>query len=343
MLGFDDYPDIAARLRSILAGEAHQPHTPQDRRRLLPIAPVERALSTAAGARSRLRPRAVRRRLDAGPMAAAQAGQRLRPALLVLRDPGLPRLVRQPPAVRRAGRGPLAGRPGRARAVPGQRELHVLRQGPRRPATARDAAARAGRGRRRRAGPGVLPAAGRDPARAGRGDRDHAGRGCRTSTSPSSTRARRCCAGCAASATPTASSALLDQVRVAGARGRRPVQRHRRVPGRDRATTSRPCATSWSPRGWTSPGVFGYSDEDGTEAATYDGKLDDDEIRARVDHVTALVEELTAQRAEERIGERGRGPRRVRPTTGTSRAAAAHQGPEVDGSTYLVRRGRVGR
>ncbi len=50
-------------------------------------------------------------------------------------------------------------------------------------------------------------------------------------------------------------------------------------------------------------GVFGYSDEDGTEAASYDGKLDDDEIRDRVEHVTRLVDELTAQRAEERIGE----------------------------------------
>ena len=46
MLGFDDYPDIAARLRSIVAGEAHQAHTPQDRRRLLPISPVERDAST---------------------------------------------------------------------------------------------------------------------------------------------------------------------------------------------------------------------------------------------------------------------------------------------------------
>ncbi len=53
-------------------------------------------------------------------------------------------------------------------------------------------------------------------------------------------------------------------------------------------------------------GVFGYSDEDGTEAASYDGKLDEDEIRERVEHVSRLVEELTAQRAEERIGERGR-------------------------------------
>src|SRR3954453_10538897 len=42
VLSFDDYPDIADRLRSILAGEGQQPHTPQDRRRLLPISPVDR-------------------------------------------------------------------------------------------------------------------------------------------------------------------------------------------------------------------------------------------------------------------------------------------------------------
>ena len=75
-------------------------------------------------------------------------------------------------------------------------------------------------------------------------------------------------------------------------------------------------------------GVFGYSDEDGTEAAGFADKLDDDEVRARVAHVSGLVEELTAQRAEERIGERvevlvesvdddrGRGPRRPAGTRG---------------------------
>ena len=85
-------------------------------------------------------------------------------------------------------------------------------------------------------------------------------------------------------------------------------------------------------------GVFGYSDEDGTEAATYDGKLDDDEIRARVDHVTGLVEELTAQRATERIGEEIEVL--VESTDdGDVEGRGAHQGPEVDGATYLVRRG----
>ena len=42
ILGFDDYRDISARLASIVAGQAHVPHTPKDRRALLPIAPVER-------------------------------------------------------------------------------------------------------------------------------------------------------------------------------------------------------------------------------------------------------------------------------------------------------------
>ncbi|MFD3399089.1 radical SAM protein [Kribbella sp. NPDC058693] len=50
-------------------------------------------------------------------------------------------------------------------------------------------------------------------------------------------------------------------------------------------------------------GVFGYSDEDGTEAETYDGKLDEDTIAARLDRVTRLAEDLTSARAESRIGE----------------------------------------
>ena len=83
-------------------------------------------------------------------------------------------------------------------------------------------------------------------------------------------------------------------------------------------------------------GVFGYSDEDGTEAAVFadDLKLDDDEIRARTEHVTTLVEELNAQRAEERIGEQVVVlVESVEDDVVEGRAA--HQGPEVDGSTML--------
>lgn len=82
-------------------------------------------------------------------------------------------------------------------------------------------------------------------------------------------------------------------------------------------------------------GVFGYSDEDGTEAATYDDKLDEDEVRARTEHVTALVEELNAQRAEERIGERVLVLVETVQDDGEVVGRAAHQGPEVDGATYL--------
>ncbi|WP_372729873.1 MiaB/RimO family radical SAM methylthiotransferase, partial [Nocardioides sp.] len=81
-------------------------------------------------------------------------------------------------------------------------------------------------------------------------------------------------------------------------------------------------------------GVFGYSDEDGTEAETYADKLDADEVRARTEHVTALVEELNAQRVEERIGELVE----VLVETvedGTAEGRGAHQGPEVDGTTSV--------
>jgi MiaB/RimO family radical SAM methylthiotransferase len=82
-------------------------------------------------------------------------------------------------------------------------------------------------------------------------------------------------------------------------------------------------------------GVFGYSDEDGTEAATHAGKLDEDEIRDRTQHVTSLVEELTSRRAAERVGSR------VDVLVESSQddaveGRAAHQGPEVDGCTTLT-------
>ena len=87
-------------------------------------------------------------------------------------------------------------------------------------------------------------------------------------------------------------------------------------------------------------GVFGYSDEEGTEAMGLPGKLDQAEIDARVRRITDLVEELTAQRAEDRLGERvevlltedlsaDEGP-------GTWAGHAAHQDPEADGTTTVA-------
>ncbi|MFM7860091.1 MAG: 30S ribosomal protein S12 methylthiotransferase RimO, partial [Candidatus Nanopelagicaceae bacterium] len=43
ILSFDDYQDISARLGDILSGQKIAPHAPQDRRKLLPIAPSDRS------------------------------------------------------------------------------------------------------------------------------------------------------------------------------------------------------------------------------------------------------------------------------------------------------------
>jgi ribosomal protein S12 methylthiotransferase len=89
-------------------------------------------------------------------------------------------------------------------------------------------------------------------------------------------------------------------------------------------------------------GVFGYSDEDGTEAATLPGKLAADEIASRVEELAGLADELMDQRAAERIGEshnvlieeivadNGDGsPKRYGDRAG-------HQAPEVDGATEVI-------
>jgi ribosomal protein S12 methylthiotransferase len=84
-------------------------------------------------------------------------------------------------------------------------------------------------------------------------------------------------------------------------------------------------------------GVFGYSDEDGTEAEGYDGKLDAAEIAARAKRIGDLVEQLIDQRAEERVGETVEVlVEQVAAATGEAEGRALHQGPDVDGATRLL-------
>jgi ribosomal protein S12 methylthiotransferase RimO len=93
-------------------------------------------------------------------------------------------------------------------------------------------------------------------------------------------------------------------------------------------------------------GVFGYSDEDGTEAVGFDGKLAEDEIRDRVARITDLVEELTEARAADRVGddvdvlveaiEPGEYPGVEQFGPACAEGRAAHQAPEVDGGVVLV-------
>jgi ribosomal protein S12 methylthiotransferase len=82
-------------------------------------------------------------------------------------------------------------------------------------------------------------------------------------------------------------------------------------------------------------GVFGYSDEDGTEAEQFDGKLDPDEISARVERVSALANELINQRAEDRIGETVE-VLIERLAEDEISGRAAHQAPDTDGAVTLV-------
>jgi ribosomal protein S12 methylthiotransferase len=84
-------------------------------------------------------------------------------------------------------------------------------------------------------------------------------------------------------------------------------------------------------------GIFGYSHEEGTAAADFDGKLDAEEVAARVEHVATLADELVAQRAAERLGAT---VEVLIEQAGVGHAA--HQGPD-DGVTQVpgARRGEL--
>ncbi len=82
-------------------------------------------------------------------------------------------------------------------------------------------------------------------------------------------------------------------------------------------------------------GIFGYSDEDGTEAATLGGQLDPAEVARRVDDLAALAEEMMAQRAADRVGEIVHVLLEESLGGGRYLGRAAHQAPEVDGTTTV--------
>ncbi|CAL9578471.1 30S ribosomal protein S12 methylthiotransferase RimO [Streptomyces sp. enrichment culture] len=83
-------------------------------------------------------------------------------------------------------------------------------------------------------------------------------------------------------------------------------------------------------------GVFGYSDEEGTEAATYDNKLDEDVVADRLARVSRLAEELVSQRAEERVGETVQVLVESVDEEDGVFGRAAHQAPETDGQVLLT-------
>ena len=329
VLGFDDYPDIAVRLRAIVAGERPQPHTPQDRRRLLPISPVDR---TAA-------PVAPRSRLTSGPMAPLKLASGCDRRCTFCAIPSF--------------RGSFVSRrptdvldEARWLAADGVRELFLVSENstsygkdlgdlrlletllPELAAVDGIERVRVSYLQPAELRPGLLEAIATTPGVAPYFDLSF-----QHASNTVLRRMRRF-------GDPESFLGLLDRVRSlapeAGVRSNVIVG----FPGETERDLETLCDFLVAAR-LDVVGVFGYSDEDGTEAATYDDKHDADEVRARTAHVTDLVEELTAQRAEERIGEE------VvvlveedddRETVGR----AAHQGPEVDGTTALNQRANVG-
>mgnify|MGYP000676900588 CR=1 FL=1 len=80
-------------------------------------------------------------------------------------------------------------------------------------------------------------------------------------------------------------------------------------------------------------GIFGYSDEDNTEALGLDEKLDEDLIKERVENLSRLADEMVSMRAAARIGET---VRVLIEDEELQEGRAAHQGPEVDGTTSFI-------
>ena len=82
-------------------------------------------------------------------------------------------------------------------------------------------------------------------------------------------------------------------------------------------------------------GIFGYSDEDGTEAASLGGQLEQGEIVRRADDLSDLAEEMMAQRAADRCGETVDVLIEEQLGKDLYQGRAAHQAPEVDGVTTV--------
>ena len=84
-------------------------------------------------------------------------------------------------------------------------------------------------------------------------------------------------------------------------------------------------------------GVFGYSDEDKTEGESLSGKVAPELIKERVEELSTIVDEVLTQRAESRIGQ---SLRVLIEDEAEQEGRADHQGPDVDGSTFIKSRNK---
>ena len=343
VLGFDDYPDIADRLRRIVQGERPVAHTPSDRRHLLPISPVDRPAVAAVvpghgdvvGSPSPApgwQPPVLRRRLDGSPVAPVKLASGCDRRCAFCAIPSFRgSFVSRPAADVLAEIGWLAGEGVREIVLVSEnstsygKDLGDLRALealiPQIDALGAVARVRVAYLQPAEVRPGLLTAIARTPVVAPYYDLSfqHA--------SATVLRRMRRFGGTAEFVD------LVQQIRhldpAAGIRSNVIVG----FPGETEADVDELCAFLEEAR-LDAVGVFGYSDEDGTEAATLPDKVPQDVVDARVERVTALAEEVMAQRAEDRIGERVVVLVEELGDDGTAWGRSAHQGPD-DGGTRL--------
>ncbi|MFF5071698.1 30S ribosomal protein S12 methylthiotransferase RimO [Micromonospora olivasterospora] len=347
VLSFDDYPDISARLGAVVAGEEFAAHTPRDRRELLPLTPVARrdsAVSLPGHGAARAAVEAdehtpahlrqvLRHRLDTGPVASLKlaSGCDRRCAFCAI------------PAFRGAfvSRTPdelLAEAEWLAKT--GVRELVLVSENstsygkdlsdpralekllPQLAAIDGIVRVRASYLQPAETRPGLVEVIATTPGVAPYFDLSF-----QHSSEPVLRRMRRF-------GSTERFLELLASARAlapdAGARSNFIVG----FPGETRQDVAELVRFLTEAR-LDAIGVFDYSDEDGTEAAGLPGKVSAATVKRRYDKLGALADELCSQRAEERLGST------VEVLVdsvdeGVVEGRAAHQAPEVDGSTTLV-------
>jgi ribosomal protein S12 methylthiotransferase RimO len=347
VLGFDAYPEMGARLRSVMAGEPAESHVPRDRRTLLPIAPVDRHLAGAPpvpghahggpdlpiGVAPASGPRAFRRRLGSGPMAPLKLASGCDRRCSFCAIPSF--------------RGSFVSRPpdeivaeGRWLADLGVREVFLVSENstsygkdlgdlrmlesllPRLAAVDGVDRVRVSYLQPAEMRPSLVEAIGSTPGVAAYFDLSF-----QHAAGDVLRRMRRF-------GDADRFLDLLEQVRAAsptaGVRSNFIVG----FPGEtdDDLATLRDFLVDAR---LDAVGVFGYSDEDGTEAVGLADHHDAAEIAARLDEIERLAEQLTAQRADERCGERVDVLVEAVTDAGIE-GRAAFQGPEVDGTTAIV-------
>ena len=346
VLGFDAYPELGGRLREVLAGRTVPTHQPVDRRTLLPITPASRPAALAAGPAlpgHGWGPRVPRRRLDDSPVAplkiASGCDRRCafcaiptfrgafvsRPVDEVVAEAawlagsGVRELVLV--SENSTSYGKDLGRPGaleellrRLSVVAGILRIRVsyLQPAETRPALVTTIA-------------GTVGVA------------SYFDLSFQHASEPVLRRMRRF-------GSRESFLALLDQIRqqspAAGVRSNVIVG----FPGETDADVAELERFLTQAR-LDAIGVFGYSDEDGTEAAGLPGQHDEDTIAERVTRISLLAEQLTTARAEERVGETVDVlVESVAAADADSAGAetigrAEHQAPEVDGECRFTRSG----